>query len=262
MSRSGLKRRILLLEPDLELRAQVREACASYQLEVTELEKLGAALTHIAEAKPDAVLANWELPPYTGAALLAALRSAPELADTTVIIGATNTDEARRLAGSRHLVLQVREDSAQLIHHALRMAGFRHPVEDNVEPMLFGLVMLADDSAVNRTLGAKMLTRAGAEVDLAEDGEEVLARFEARPYDLLLLDIEMPGLDGFETIQQLRARGVETPAVAVTGHEIDASLRKRAEAAGFTTVLTKPIDRQRMIRRCARLLRTQRRARG
>lgn len=264
MRSSGLKRSVLLLEPKLERRTHALEVCASFNLEVTEADDLGAALNHIAEARPDAILSSWDLAPapFTGAALLAALQSTPALAEISVIFCADQTDEARRVARRRELIIPIREDCKELLHHALRLTGFRHPTVDSIEPMLFGLVMLADDSAVNRTLGGKMLSRAGAEVDLAEDGEEVLARFEDRPYDLLLLDIEMPGVDGFETVRRLRARGVETPTIAVTGHDIDDSLRQRTEAAGFNTVLTKPIDRTRMIRRCARLLQTQRRARS
>ena len=108
-------------------------------------------------------------------------------------------------------------------------------------------VLLAEDNPINALLATKALERLGAEVTLARDGLEALAIAEAQgPFDLALIDIRMPGLDGLETARRLRAREAETNApplhlvalTANTGREdMDA-----AEAAGFDGFLAKPLN--------------------
>ena len=108
-------------------------------------------------------------------------------------------------------------------------------------------VLLAEDNPINALLATKALERLGAQVILARDGLEALAIAEAQgPFDLALIDIRMPGLDGLETARRLRAREAETQApplhlVALTANtgpeDMDA-----AEAAGFDGFLAKPLN--------------------
>lgn len=104
-------------------------------------------------------------------------------------------------------------------------------------------VLVVDDHADTRRVMRWMLEQRGYRVAEASDGQEVIAvALRERP-DLILMDLSMPGLDGFDAIRGVRGHqelsGI--PAVAVTGHDTAGS-RDGAESAGFDYYLSKPVD--------------------
>jgi CheY-like chemotaxis protein len=105
------------------------------------------------------------------------------------------------------------------------------------------LALLADDNAINREVGAAMLQVLGVEVHTAQDGHEVLGMAAAARYDLVLMDLQMPRLDGLAATRSLRALpGMATlPVIAVTANSSDQS-RLACQAAGMNAFVTKPID--------------------
>ena len=103
-----------------------------------------------------------------------------------------------------------------------------------------GRVGVCDDNDINLTVAARLVERLGFEVVRAHDGAELLGLLAASPCDLLLLDLQMPGLDGYETLARLRAAGVKVPAVALTA-SASVEERDRALAGGFDAFLTKPL---------------------
>ena len=103
-------------------------------------------------------------------------------------------------------------------------------------------ILIADDDATARMLLEAALDEAGFEVHLAEDGEDALKRFQAHPCDMVMLDVEMPGLNGYEVCTRLRAEvGDELPIVMVTGMDDVVSVEKAFEA-GATDFIAKPIN--------------------
>jgi diguanylate cyclase (GGDEF)-like protein len=112
---------------------------------------------------------------------------------------------------------------------------------------LTGAVLLAEDGRDNQLLVATMLRRHGLAVVIAEDGRAAVDRAleawkQERPFDLVLMDIQMPTLDGYGATLQLRASGYTRPIIAFTAHAMGGE-RERCLAAGFDGYLTKPIDR-------------------
>lgn len=79
-------------------------------------------------------------------------------------------------------------------------------------------VLVVDDEARFRTTLAKMLRSRGLTVEAVGSGEECLAELDARPYDVVLLDIRMPGLGGLETLRLLKERHPEVEVVMLSGH--------------------------------------------
>ena len=87
-------------------------------------------------------------------------------------------------------------------------------------------LLVVDDDFMLRSMAAKTLRHAGFEVSEASSGEEGLERFGATAFDLVLLDVMMPGLDGFEVCQRLRGsqRGARVPVILLTGLNDTASV--------------------------------------
>ena len=82
-------------------------------------------------------------------------------------------------------------------------------------------VLIVDDDKAVQTMLYKVIRSNGLEADTASGGQEALSLTENRKYDLILLDINMHGMDGFEVIQRLRSRGVKTPIIIVSGRQED-----------------------------------------
>ena len=82
-------------------------------------------------------------------------------------------------------------------------------------------VLIVDDDKAVQTMLYKVIRSNGLEADTASGGQEALSLTENRKYDLILLDINMHGMDGFEVIQRLRNRGVKTPIIIVSGRQED-----------------------------------------
>lgn len=114
-------------------------------------------------------------------------------------------------------------------------------------------ILLADDSPDNRMLMTYFLERQGAKVTQVDDGAKALEMGLKNSFDLVLLDIQMPFLDGYDVCQSLRAGGCSLPIVALTAHAMQ-GVRERCLKCGFTEVLTKPIAFRQLIEAAARFL--------
>lgn len=102
-------------------------------------------------------------------------------------------------------------------------------------------VLLVEDNPINALLAKALLTREGCEVEHAVGGEEALAACDVGSYDLILMDMRMPGLSGEDTARRLRAGGVKTPIVALTANAFEDD-RHACLAAGMDDFLVKPLS--------------------
>ena len=102
-------------------------------------------------------------------------------------------------------------------------------------------VLLAEDSPDNQLIVSYMLKAAGADVAVVDNGQAALDRLRTQSYDVVLMDIQMPVMDGFEAIEKLRNQGNQTPVFALTAHTMSDERRKCLDS-GFTDHISKPID--------------------
>ena len=109
-------------------------------------------------------------------------------------------------------------------------------------------VLLAEDNAVNQKVATKMLEKAGASVDVAPNGKEAVRLFGLRKYDLVLMDCQMPEMDGYDATRAMRTcdKGVNDPAlpiIALTANALEGD-REACLASGMTDFLPKPLKQE------------------
>ncbi|MBU2537854.1 MAG: response regulator, partial [Proteobacteria bacterium] len=115
------------------------------------------------------------------------------------------------------------------------------------EGVLAGQVLLVEDNKVNQMVASKMLTAMGLTVDLAEDGEKALSALAAKQYDLVLMDCQMPVLDGYEATKAFRSQespgDKRLPIIAMTANAMEGD-RQKCLDAGMDDYLAKPVKKE------------------
>jgi PAS domain S-box-containing protein len=132
-------------------------------------------------------------------------------------------------------------------------------IQNGAPPDLLGVrVLLVEDNAVNRELAFELLESTGAEVSVALDGQQALERLKSQSYDIVLLDCQMPVMDGYEAARAIRsqARFADLPVIALTANAMRGD-RERAIAAGMNDHIAKPLDVDKMFATIARWLRPE-----
>ncbi len=102
-------------------------------------------------------------------------------------------------------------------------------------------ILLVDDVEDNRLLIQRILKKRGATLDVATNGEEGLNKALSNDYDIILMDIQMPVMDGYTATRKLRQAGYKKPIIALTAHAMKDD-RDRCIEAGCTDYLTKPVQ--------------------
>jgi two-component system sensor histidine kinase/response regulator len=160
--------------------------------------------------------------------------------------------EQRELIDCLLLVLSASADSwraqaqAMVTRHELRMLRAQNRGHR---------VLLAEDNAVNQKVARRLLEKLGCSVHVVENGREAISAWESAPYDLILMDCQMPELDGYEATREIRRREGgrhHIRIVALTAHAM-AGAESECRAAGMDDYLSKPIDRDRL-RQCIEYL--------
>ncbi len=111
---------------------------------------------------------------------------------------------------------------------------------------LTGRVLLAEDGPDNQVLISIYLKATGLQVSLAENGKVAVKMAKAENFDVILMDMQMPELDGYGATSTLRARGFKTPIIALTAHAMTGD-REKCINAGCTDYLSKPVDRDHLV---------------
>jgi CheY-like chemotaxis protein len=118
-------------------------------------------------------------------------------------------------------------------------------------------VLLAEDNAVNQLVARLMLERDGHRVEVVDSGGAAVRAWGERAYDVVLMDLQMPEMDGFEATSVIRsveaAHGGHTPIIALTAHAMQGD-RERCLAVGMDGYVSKPVDRAKLRAEIARLV--------
>ncbi len=179
----------------------------------------------------------------TGLGLALSLRLAKALQGTALIL------ESKKNEGSTFLV-EIRTQSTRNSHLVESLDTTTKEIEipmKNYHNALKNMnVLVVDDSSDNRNLITQFLIAAGATVDCAFDGVDGVTKALANNYEIILMDIQMPKLDGYKATAQLREKGYDRPIIALTAHALKQE-KINSLNAGCDDHLTKPIDRRTLI---------------
>ncbi len=108
-------------------------------------------------------------------------------------------------------------------------------------------ILMAEDNGINQRVGKLILQRAGFAIDLVADGNEALEAHRSNPYDVILMDCQMPVMDGFEACKHIRELGEPQPAIiAVTANALVGE-RDRCLEAGMDDYLSKPFQAEQLV---------------
>jgi signal transduction histidine kinase/DNA-binding response OmpR family regulator/HPt (histidine-containing phosphotransfer) domain-containing protein len=215
-----------------------------------------ALLVLAADTSFDAVIIDVVLSPRQGQALADVLRSQHPAQPTLLLVSdphdpAINQEWYRQLPTARTLtkplrVSQLHDTLADAFSHAPHtMDGrrIRQPVQHDLGITHPLRILLAEDSPVNQKVALYLLERMGYRADVASNGREALEALLRQPYDVVLMDVQMPEMDGIEAAAQIRDRyplAVRPRIVAMTAHALRGD-RERFLAAGMDDYVAKPV---------------------
>ncbi|MFA6030923.1 MAG: PAS domain S-box protein [Elusimicrobiota bacterium] len=258
--------RVLVVDDNRHNREIVSHQLASWKVVCEAVEGAPKALERLraacAEKRPfGLVITDMQMPDVDGLSLAHSIRDDAALCAPKVVLltsmGTGMTGEELREHGlSACLGKPVRQ--AALLDTLARVLGARAPSGRSAAPDAASLhvpdaaqrgrrrffrILVAEDNAVNQKIVVLQLEKLGYRADVAGDGKEALAALEGGRYGLVLMDCQMPVLDGYEAARELRRRegGLRrVPVVAMTAHALEGD-RERCLAAGMDDYLAKPV---------------------
>ena len=128
---------------------------------------------------------------------------------------------------------------------------------DSLDFNLGGLnILLVEDNPVNQLVVTDLLSEVGAEVELAVNGQEAINLFKPEKHAVILMDMQMPVMDGYEAIRRLRDVGFDVPIIALTAHVSEVEMEK-CKSAGANEYLSKPYKPQELYQKISQLLNTR-----
>jgi CheY-like chemotaxis protein len=214
------------------------------------------------------ILLDGQMPEMDGFTLAERIHKDPELVNATIMMltSAGHLGEAarcRELGISAYLVKPIRQgELLDAICQALNGRAQKKP-----EPLVTRhtlreekrrvRILLAEDNAINQILAVRLLEKRGYSVAVAPDGQAAVEAFHTGGFELVLMDIQMPGMDGFEATAAIRERekltGGHIPIVAMTAHAL-VSDQERCLASGMDGYVSKPIRTSELLATIERLL--------
>ncbi|WP_312598321.1 response regulator [Stutzerimonas nitrititolerans] len=253
--------RLLVVDDNDTCRKVISQQCSSWGMEVSAVASGKEALAllrtkaHLNEVF-DVVLLDQDMPGMTGMQLASKIKEDYNLDQDILLIMLTGMSSApsriiARNAGIRRILAKpvagytLKTTLADELSRHRASAPARSTTPPGSMPDDFR-VLVAEDNSISTKVIRGMLRKLDLQPDTAGNGEEALEAIKARPYDLVLMDCEMPVLDGFEATRQLRkwetsAGRPRTPVVALTAH-IFSEHRERAREAGMDGHMAKPVE--------------------
>ncbi|MBU3058172.1 hybrid sensor histidine kinase/response regulator [Pseudomonas indica] len=257
--------RLLVVDDNDTCRKVLVQQCSAWGLAVSAVPSGKEALAllrtkaHLREYF-DVVLLDQEMPGMSGMQLAAKIKEDPNLSHDILVIMLTGISNApskiiARNAGIKRILAKpvagytLKTTLADELAQRKKGAGTRLPPTPVSEPLAVPSdfrILVAEDNTISTKVIRGMLSKLNLQPDTASNGEEALSAMKTKQYDLVLMDCEMPVLDGFSATEQLREWEIReqrprTPVVALTAH-ILAEHKERARQVGMDGHMAKPVE--------------------
>jgi PAS domain S-box-containing protein len=249
-------RKVLVAEDAATARRILEEMLGSWHIDATVVASGLEALAELRQAREagrpfDVVLADAEMPEMDGYALLDATRRDPACRSGFILMldpgdQALLADRREQLGDARYVLKPINHSELleAIVETTAPEGELPPPPVEAARPQRALRVLLAEDSHVNRMLVTGLLEREGHAVSCVENGREALAAVAAGAFDLVLMDVQMPEMDGLEAAAEIRRREVGTgrhvPILAMTARAMKGD-REECLAAGMDGYVSKPV---------------------
>jgi signal transduction histidine kinase/DNA-binding response OmpR family regulator len=262
-SLSGLS--VLIVDDHPTNRLILQEMLANWAMRPVAVDRAQAALETLEEAasggEPFALaILDAHMPEFDGFQLAAEIHRRPPLAGITLVM-LTSAGQPDDVAQCRelgiHAYLTKPIAQSDLLNAVLAALGDRlHGAETRPAPA-HGFtprrplsVLLAEDNPISRTLALRLLEKHGHRVVVVQNGREVLEAVQREQFDAVLMDVQMPEMDGFEATEAIRRQeqgtGRHLPIIAMTAHAMKGD-RERCLAAGMDAYIAKPVQSRELL---------------
>jgi PAS domain S-box-containing protein len=252
-------RAVLVVDDNTTNRRILNDILSGWGMQVECLASGPQALEHLRSRRESGkpmplLITDVDMPEMDGFALAESIRSEPSLRETIIVMltsrGSGDLAVYARLGVAAHLVKPVKQ--SELFDAVARACGAEVPratvdQADSTAGMRPLSILLAEDGIANQKLAIGVLTKWGHSVEVAEDGKQAIRAWEQGDFDLVLMDVQMPEMDGLEATRQIRDRergtGQHTAIVAMTAHAMTGD-REKCLAAGMDGYVSKPVRKQ------------------
>jgi PAS domain S-box-containing protein len=264
----GLK--ILVVDDNATNRAVLREQLSSWGCLAKEApsgEEALSGLRKAADAKNPfhVAILDMEMPDMDGAMLGGIIKKEPALCETVLVMLTSkgNRGDSKRMQEIGFAAYLTKPIKSSQLRDCLGVVVARKPHETGTRLMHIVTrhsvaehrkrrirILVAEDNILNQKIALKVLERIGYRADAVANGKEVLSALEKIPYDLILMDVQMPEMDGFEATAAIRRKesegGKHIPIIAMTAHAMKGD-RQRCLEAGMDDYIPKPIQPQNLV---------------
>jgi PAS domain S-box-containing protein len=252
---------VLVVDDNATNRRLLEEILRSWNMKPTSVEGAESALRLMEDAHREQsafalILVDFMMPEMDGRELVRRIREHPDLSSSTVVM-LTSAGERGDAAGWSGLGLAgyLNKPIAQSALLETICSAIGQPVTSAPSPLPANphsnreegrklKILLAEDNKLNRVMVVRWLEKAGHTVTVAQNGKEALASLEMESFDIILMDVQMPEMDGFEATsairEQERITGAHIPIIAMTAHAM-AGDRERCLENGMDGYLAKPV---------------------
>ncbi len=254
--------RVLVVDDNLTNRIILMDLLRRWGMQPTGAASASEALGHLAHAADQhepysLVLTDLHMPEMDGFDLAEQIKAQGTSAGAVILMLTSgehlgDLDRCRQLGISSYLVKPVRREELRRAMKSVLPNQERHPVVAN-RPRRgeerhseeAARILVVEDNPVNQRVSATVLQKAGHRVVLADNGDIALRILEQEAFDVILMDVQMPGMDGFQTTgairESQRATGIHTPIIAMTAHALSGD-RERCLRAGMDDYISKPFN--------------------
>jgi PAS domain S-box-containing protein len=265
---------LLLIEDNASSRGVIRDWGIFWGQKVREAESADEAIVILDDAKErkkpfQIILVDANLPGHDSFVILDYIKDNPELAKSIIMMMSSSGNRVDvspwlKVGISVHLGKPIKP--SELKNSILNVLGLApKPAEETTEGPESGAlpsrqayrILIAEDNLVNQRVAIYMLEKQGHQVTGAMNGEEALAALEKENFELVLMDVQMPKMDGFQATKQIREKekesGLHLPIIAMTAHAMKGD-REKCLAVGMDDYISKPLNVKQLAETIARVM--------